>query len=215
MTEQELKILAEQLSKPEGDVGKDVAKMMNETNITMTKESIRILMLSDGEKILEIGHGNAGHLGYLLDFADNLHYTGLEISKTMKTEAESLNADFGNQSEFLLYDGQNLPFQDDSFDKIFTVNTIYFWENPLLFMNEIYRILKKGGKFVLTFAKKDFMKTLPFTDYHFNLYNNEDLEELVSKSSFRKMRISDKEEWIMGKTGKKVERKYTISIINK
>ena len=67
MTENELKILAQQLSNPEGEVGKDVAKMMNETNISMTKETIKSLLLMDNEKVLELGHGNAGHLSYLLD----------------------------------------------------------------------------------------------------------------------------------------------------
>ena len=91
MTENGLKILAQQLSKPEGEIRKDVAKMMNETNISMTKETIIALHLTDNDKVLVLGHGSAGHLSYLLDFAENVNYTGLEISETMKSEAESIN----------------------------------------------------------------------------------------------------------------------------
>jgi SAM-dependent methyltransferase len=60
-----------------------------------------------------------------------------------------------------LYEGKKLPFEDETFDKIFTVNTVYFWENPVEFLNEIYRVLKDDGTFVLTFGQRDFMEKLP------------------------------------------------------
>jgi len=188
--------------------------MMNETNISMTKESIKALHLTDNESVLEIGHGNAGHLSYLLDFADNIQYTGLEISETMKSEAENINSKYLSQANFQLYDGNKIPFENENFDKVMTVNTIYFWENPVEFFNEIYRVLKKDGSFVLTFAKKDFMKNLPFTA-DFKLYNYEDVEELVAQTNFKRMIRSDKEEWITSKTGTFVKREYKVLTIKK
>ena len=214
MTENELKILAQQLSNPEGEVGKDVAKMMNETNISMTKETIKALLLTDNEKILELGHGNAGHLSYLLDFAENINYTGLEISETMKSEAETINQKYLSQTKFQLYDGKKIPFEAESFDKILTVNTIYFWEDPVGFLNEIYRVLKEHGSFVLTFAKKDFMKTLPFTA-DFKLYDYEDIELLISQTNFKRMIKSEKEEFIKSKSGEQVKREYNVLTIKK
>ena len=214
MTENELKILAQQLSNPEGDIGKEVAEMMNRTNISMTKETIKALHLTDNEKVLELGHGNAGHLSYLLDFAENINYTGLEISETMKIEAENINQKYLSQAKFQLYDGKNIPFDNESFDKIMTVNTIYFWQNPVDFLNEIYRVLKEHGSFVLTFAKKDFMKTLPFTS-DFKLYNYEDVELLISQTNFKRMIKSDKEEFITSKSGEQVRREYKVLTIKK
>ena len=214
MTEQELKILAKNLANPEGEIGKNVAKMMNETNISMTKETIKALHLTDNDEVLELGHGNAGHLSYLLDFAENINYTGLEISETMKTEAENINQKYISQAKFHLYDGNKIPFEKESFDKIMTVNTIYFWRNPVEFFNEIYRVLKNNGSFVLTFAKKDFMKTLPFTA-DFKLYNYEDIEELVAQTNYKRMIKSDKEEFILSKTGEPVKREYKVLTIKK
>ena len=214
MTENELKILAKQLSNPEGEVGKDVAKMMNETNNSMTKETIKSLLLTDNESVLELGHANAGHLSYLLDFAENINFTGLEISETMKSEAESINQKYLSQAKFQLYDGKKIPFEDESFDKIMTVNTIYFWESPVDFLNEIYRVLKEHGSFVLTFAKKDFMKTLPFTA-DFKLYNYEDIELLISQTNFKRMIKSEKVELITSKSGEQVKREYNVLTIKK
>ncbi|MGO4709674.1 class I SAM-dependent methyltransferase [Chryseobacterium sp. 2TAF14] len=216
MEETDLKILAQNLGNPQGEKGIEIGEMMNATNIGMTQESIKTLLIEDGEHILEIGHGNAGHLKSILNKAKKLKYTGIDISETMNKEARKLNAQFKDQAEFILYEGNKFPFNDEVFDKIFTVNTVYFWEDPVEYLNEIYRVLKKSGTFVLTFVQKDFMEKLPFTAYDFKLYNNEDLEELISQSNFKRMKISEKEEEVKSKTGDElIKRIYTVLTIKK
>lgn len=216
MEAKDLKILAQNLANPQGEKGIEIGEMMNATNIGMTRESIKTLLIEDNEHILEIGHGNAGHLKNILDKAKELKYTGIDISETMNKEAGNLNKEFKDQAEFILYEGKKLPFEDEVFDKIFTVNTVYFWENPVDFLNEIYRVLKDSGTFVLTFAQKDFMGKLPFTAYDFRLYNNSELEELISQSHFKRMKISEKEEEIKSKTGDEtIKRIYTVLTIKK
>lgn len=216
MEKEELKILAQNLANPQGEKGIEIGEMMNATNISMTLESIRTLLIEDNEHILEIGHGNAGHLKSVLNLAQNLRYTGIDISETMHNEAKKLNKDFKDKADFVLYEGRKLPFKDESFDKIVTVNTVYFWEDPVEFLNEIYRVLKDSGTFVLTFGQRDFMEKLPFTAYDFTLYNNNEMEELVSKSHFKRMKTSEKEEEIKSKTGNEtIQRIYTILTIKK
>ena len=46
-------------------------------------------------------------------------------------------------------DVRELQFDDNTFDKICTVNTIYFWNEPLLSLQEIKRVLKNDGKLVV------------------------------------------------------------------
>ena len=216
MEKEELKILAHNLANPQGEKGIEIGEMMNATNISMTLESIKTLVIDDSQHILEIGHGNAGHLKSIMSLAKNLRYTGIDISETMHNEARKLNKEFENQADFVLYEGRKLPFQDGTFNKIFTVNTVYFWENPVEFLNEIYRVLKDDGTFVLTFGQRDFMEKLPFTEYDFTLYNNNEMEELVSKSYFKRMKTSEKEEQIKSKTGNEtIQRIYTILTIKK
>jgi len=134
----------------------------------------------------------------------------------MHSEAKRLNEKFKNQADFVLYEGNQFPFKDKTFDKIFTVNTVYFWENPVEYLNEIYRVLKDNGTFVLTFGQRDFMETLPFTQFDFTLYNTDEMEETVSKSHFKRMKVSEKEEEIKSKTGNEtIKRKYTVLTIKK
>ncbi|MDN4014598.1 class I SAM-dependent methyltransferase [Chryseobacterium gambrini] len=216
MDTEKLKILAQNLAHPQGEKGIEIGEMMNETNIGMTLESIKTLLIEDNEHILEIGHGNAGHVRNILDKAIDVKYTGIDISETMHHEAIKLNKDFENQAEFVLYEGTELPFEDKTFDKIFTVNTVYFWEKPTDFLNEIYRVLKDSGTFVLTFGQRDFMEKLPFTQFGFTLYNTDEMEETVSKSYFKRMKISERQEEVKSKTGEEtLTRNYTILTIKK
>lgn len=216
MDTEKLKILAQNLAHPQGEKGIEIGEMMNETNIGMTLESIQTLLIEDNEHILEIGHGNAGHVRNILNKAIDVKYTGIDISETMHHEAIKLNKDFENQAEFVLYEGTELPFKDKTFDKIFTVNTVYFWEKPKDFLNEIYRVLKDNGTFVLTFGQRDFMEKLPFTQFGFTLYNTGEMEETVSKSYFKRMKISERQEEVKSKTGEEtITRNYTILTIKK
>lgn len=216
MEKDELKILAQHLANPQGEKGIEIGEMMNTNNISMTLESVQSLLIEDDEHILEIGHGNAGHLKSILNKAKNIKYTGIDISETMHHEAKRLNKEFEDQADFVLYEGKKLPFQDKAFDKIFTVNTVYFWEEPVEFLNEIYRTLKDNGAFVLTFGQREFMEKLPFTEYDFTLYSNSEMEQLISKSHFKRMKISEKEEEIKSKTeDETITRIYTVLTIKK
>lgn len=216
MDQEKLKILAQNLAHPEGEKGIEIGEMMNATNIGMTLESIKAMLIEDNEHILEIGHGNAGHVKSILNRAQKIRYTGIDISGTMHNEAKRMNELFRDQTDFVLYDGEKLPFKDKTFDKIFTVNTVYFWKQPVDYLNEIYRVLKKTGTFVLTFGQRDFMEKLPFTKFDFTLYNTDEMEETVSKSYFNRMTVSEREEEVKSKTGEEtITRNYTILTIKK
>ncbi|RZL36800.1 MAG: class I SAM-dependent methyltransferase [Pedobacter sp.] len=211
-TEEQLKALAQQLGKPNGEHGINVANMMHDSNLGMTKSTYKALNLSNDDQILEFGHGNGKHIGEILSSAENITYTGLEISELMKSEAESQKLE---KCFFELYDGTKIPFQEDSFSKAFTVNTIYFWEKPLELLKDIYRVLKTDGLFCIGFAHKEFMQTLPFTQHGFNLYNDEMLQELVEKTEFKLIGITHHTEKVRSKADEMVERVYSVATLRK
>jgi len=217
MEKEELQAIASQLKHPKGEKGIEMANMMNETNINMTRHSIQNLNISKENKILELGHGNAGHVEFLLEQAENLKYCGLEMSELMFQEARQINRNFVSQKQafFSLYDGNAIPFEDEFFDKIFTVNTIYFWQQPEELLSEIYRVLKPNGNFCLTFAEEDFMKTLPFTQFEFKLYSTEKAKQLIEKTSFQIVYTETQTEKVKSKTGELVDRAFTTFVLEK
>lgn len=217
MEKEELQSIASQLKKPEGQKGIEMANMMHETNINMTLSSIQNLHISHGDIILELGHGNAAHLEYLMEQSSNLKYYGLEMSELMYQEARQINRNYVSQKQafFLLYDGNQIPFPDAHFNKIFTVNTLYFWQEPVKFLSEIYRVLDNKGIFSLTFAQESFMKKLPFTAFEFELYNTEKVKKLISQTPFKVIKTENQTEKVKSKTGELVDREFTTIVLEK
>lgn len=215
MTTEELQQLAGQLSRPQGEHGIAVAAMMHETNISMTKHAIHALHLSGHDHILELGHGNGAHIPYIMEQAADLTYSGLELSELMHTEAQKANQALSPQVAFSLYDGITFPFPDDYFDKAFTVNTIYFWKEPLHTLNECYRVLKPGATLCITFGEAAFMQQLPFTPFGFTLYSSESVAALAGHTAFTITGTESETECIKSKTGETIERTFSSITMRK
>jgi SAM-dependent methyltransferase len=66
------------------------------------------------------------------------------------------------------------------------VNTIFFWPDPAASMEEIIRVMKPKGRFVLTYSTK-----LPFnfTRYGFNLYPEEQIRDMLGKAGFTDIQV--------------------------
>jgi SAM-dependent methyltransferase len=217
MEKEELQEIASQLKHPTGEKGLEMAKMMQETNSNMISHSIRHLNISQENTILELGHGNASHVPQLFEESPKLKYYGLEMSELMFERARRINRNFVSQKQafFSLYDGNIIPFEKETFDKIFTVNTIYFWQEPEKLIAEIFRVLKPKGNFCLTFAEESFMKTLPFTQYEFELYSTEKVQNLITKTAFKIVYKETLTEKVKTKTGEWVDRAFTTLVLEK
>ena len=216
MENEELKSLAAQLRFPQGNKGIQVSDMMHESNANMIRKTIESLHVAHNEEVFELGHGNAGHLHYLFEIEKSAMYYGLEISELMHAEANQINKSFveKNQAFFFLYDGAEMPFGDEYFDKGYTVNTIYFWNEPLKVLMEIYRVMKPGGVFSIAFAQRKSMELLPFTQFGFELYDTEMAEKLIKQTPFEIVQIENHVEILKARTGT-IQREFTIISLKK
>jgi len=219
LDERKLKEIAHQLRCPSGEEGVLMGKLLTETNSGMIRETIALLQLSNKNRILELGHGNCEHLSFLLKQALQLRYFGMEISEVMKQEAVSINKQYvkKRQALFQLYNGKEIPYVLHFFDCVLTVNTIYFWRDPVALLNEIYRVLKPGGICILTYVKSSCMEKLPFVANNniFSLYSHENIKQLVDVTAFEIDQIKNKTERVKSKSGEWVEREYAIVVLSK
>jgi len=213
-SEEELKGVADQLSNPQGTDGVKTGERMNLSNANMTSRAIESLEINDHDIVLEIGPGNGAHAGSVISRAQNVKYHGVDISETMVLEAGKLNENLVLQGTavFSITDGKKLEFAADYFDKIVTVNTVYFWQNPAEYAAEILRVLKSGGLFALTFSDKSFMEKLPFTKFGFQLYDRDNAENLLQQAGFEICKIIEEVEIIRGSLGEEVERPICIIV---
>lgn len=217
LSAQELEELQSQLSCPKGERGIEVAHIMNESNKGMTLASLNRLHIQRQNSILELGHGNGGHLSQLLQMAEDIEYLGLEISLEMKEEAERINRDQSKEHklEFKLYNGESIPEPDNKFDRIVTVNTVYFWKDPQKLMSEIFRVLKVGGWLAIGYVQKHIMEELPFVMDKFELYDNQSMEALINQSPFTLAEIHNHTEKVKTKTGSLIDRDFSVAILSK
>lgn len=214
---EKLKELAAQLKQPQGTEGVEISNVMNETNAKMTFHSVDRLNLLNGNITLELGHGNCQHLSYLLNLKNNLIYYGLELSELMIEEAQRINKEFivAGRAFFYLYNGENIPFADNFFDRIFTVNTIYFWNNPGMLLFELYRVIKPDGILNITFEQKSFMEQLPYAKFGFELYDDEKMTKLVATTPFEIIASDTQTEIAKNEIGDLVNKLYTTFTLKK
>lgn len=214
MNEAELEALAAHLRCPDGDKGLKVAAMMNATNANIISKTIALLRIQEGDNVLEIGPGNGKHVRDFMLLADGITYFGIDISEIMVAEASADYADYSDVS-FQLSDGKVIAFQDNSFDKIFTVNTIYFWEEPEAYLKEIWRVLKPGGTLCIGFIPEKVMQKIPFVKYGFNLYSEGRVRELLESCGLTIASEITEKERITGNTGQHIEREFVITSAKK
>lgn len=159
---------------------------MFETNRHITQLSVEALCPAENDVVLEIGMGVARQAEMILQSASGVRYWGVEMSTLMLDQALAIHREWveAGKVAFHFSDGTKLPFADKTCDKIFTVNTLYFWEEPIAYLHEIQRVLTDNGVFCLTFASADFMKKLPFSGYGFNLYSVDEVLEMFQQTDF-------------------------------
>lgn len=124
------KIIAKQLRKPGGLLAGKVGNQMNKTNGFLYDFTVDSMQLKDSESVLEIGFGNGKFFDKLFSVANNLAISGLDFSSEMVKEAKANNPSATNSGKLDLRFGSSdhIPFADNSFDKVFCINVIYFWE---------------------------------------------------------------------------------------
>ena len=116
-------------------------KYLQPPYIFYRKELQRII--KSGDRVLEIGSGRSIYAPLIKSGAS---VTASDISpKALQVLSERF--DNPNNLELKTLDMQHLPFQNGSFDHVVMAGSLSYGEN-LKVRDEIYRILKRGGRFI-------------------------------------------------------------------
>jgi len=167
--------------------------------------------LSAGSAVLEVAPG-PGYLSIELAKLGNYKITGLEISKTFVEIAQANARAAGVPIDFRLGSALRVPFDADTFDFIVCRAAFKNFADPVVALDEMYRVLKPGGKGVIIDLRADAsdadinagvdnmgldrLNTL-FTKWIFKLwllkkaYTKASLTELVSRSKFKDCDIQE------------------------
>ncbi len=191
------KLLAAQLRKPSGLFGSVfMGSILNKANTRINLLTIELMDIKPTDYVLDIGFGGGVTIQQISKLAYNGKTCGVDFSEPMVRQGEKRFRRLIEQGrvELRLGDIARLPYQDNIFDKVCSVNTVYFWTNQLENLLEIRRIMKKDGRLVVSFHSREKMKKMRIFQYNFSLYSPEEVQGLFNQSGFRNVHIERRDE---------------------
>jgi len=109
------------------------------------------LELNDNDRVLCVGLGTGNEIFRILEINKNLGIVGVDYSHTALHKANRKASALGKKIELLLMDARSLEFPMGSFDKVLCIHVMDFVEENEKVTDEILRVLKDGGQFVVTY----------------------------------------------------------------
>lgn len=137
--------------KPEGEAGKLMIERMNESHAEMTAWALDKLAIKANDVVLDIGCGGGAALKRLSQRIDGGKLYGIDYSEVSVEASIKENQGDVDGGKMEIHQGSvsSMPFADGLFDAIITVESYYFWPDLEQDMKEVFRVLKKGGTFML------------------------------------------------------------------
>ncbi|MDR1781946.1 MAG: class I SAM-dependent methyltransferase [Bacilli bacterium] len=169
------KLISNHFKKPHGLIGKMVNNFQNKQNKAIYLKTIKYLDIKDEDKILDIGCGNGYTLRLIANEYPHTILMGIDYSSSIIKEAikSTTKANLNNISYEI---SDVLAFNKNNyFDKIYCINTIYFWQDLDEYIKKISTLLKKQGILYVTYMNKSTLDQYSFTKYN---YLHRDLNEI-------------------------------------
>lgn len=125
----------------------------------MNRELLKAGRVGDGQKLLDAGCGFGGTIQQINAEHSGMDLTGLNIDARQLAAAEAQTKPInGNMIRWVEADACQLPFEDNSFDRLLAVECIFHFPSREKFLAEAARVLKPGGYL----AVSDFVPTFTF-----------------------------------------------------
>jgi len=121
----------------------------------LLKDVTRALNLPSTCNLLDVGCGTGNLLKKIDSESQYGTLTGIDFSSTMLKHARSKFTEC--RPNFIRSNiNSPLPFADNTFDRIVSVNVLYALESPLSVLHEMHRVLKPRGEIVLVNPKRGY-----------------------------------------------------------
>jgi SAM-dependent methyltransferase len=136
---------------PRGLLGEVAGWLMGRLGVELNTWAVHHLDVQPTDHVLEIGFGPGRGIQLIADRAIRGITVGIDPSPVMMRQATKRNASSIAAGRVELREGAmpNLPFRDESFDKVLSVNNVMLWPNPESSLAEIRRVMKLNGRLVI------------------------------------------------------------------
>lgn len=144
------RFLRQQFGQPTGLVGSIAGKIMahRSSNLDRGRWVVSLLEIAPRDRVLEVGFGPGTAIEMVSAIATEGFVAGIDHSAEMVKQATQRNADAVRAGRVALFVGSaaSPPAFDGLFDKVFTINSIHFWENPVQCLAGLRKLMRPGGR---------------------------------------------------------------------
>lgn len=187
--------LARHGRRPEGWFGRLLAAWMAWETRKENDAALALLEIRPGDRVLEIGFGHGRSILAASKLTRGGLVAGVDFSPGMVAMARRRNRTLVDQGLIDLRQGDSLrlPYGNNSFDRAWSVHTVYFWDEPAAHMKEVRRVLKRGGRFVLGFrpASEEVRRAFPASVYTFR--HPEQIRRMLLEAGFHSVSLVDRD----------------------
>lgn len=192
--------IRENCRKPEGFFGKLSILRMNKHHKELSLWGMESVSWENKTHILELGCGGGVHLHRMLKDYPQAIIDGIDYSNICVINSQKENKKFlEKRCHIYLADVMDLPFTANSYDAIVGIETIYFWPDLIQGFQEVRRVLKDSGEFLIIVEvsnpkrNKDLCLQCP----GMKVYSEEEIIFLLKQAGFDKeIKINRKGEWL-------------------
>lgn len=174
-----------QCARPEGFLGRIMLRFMNFGHATLTNWGLSLVEIHDGWTMLDIGCGGGATLKRLLKRSMNAQVYGIDISEESVAKAKKVNAKVLDKQVFVTQgSAEVLPYEDNKFDLVTAVETVYFWPNLPNCLKEVKRVMKPGGRFAIMVEVLESDSVWTDVVDGMTAYSPEQLKEMLDGAGF-------------------------------
>jgi ubiquinone/menaquinone biosynthesis C-methylase UbiE len=178
---------------PRGFVGWLVAWMMPLAHNAIYKRVARTLSLQPEDNLIEVACGSGR---FLKVYASHVHsVAGIDLSDVQVKMAKRRLRDriAAGTAEIIQGDASQLPWDDDSYSVATTMGSIIGFPKPLESLKEIYRVLRPGGRAVVSIEYnaedgKDHSKEIE--KYGMWVWTEDEVQALMKEAGFAEVSIT-------------------------
>ena len=135
---------------PKGKLGEELINDMNVNHENLAQWGVGHLDISKQSIILDIGCGGGVNVKRFLEMTENnvygIDYSSVSVKKSIELNIEEIE---NKRCEIRQESVSQMSFDDNTFDIISAFETVYFWPDFSNDLNEVNRILKDDGIFMI------------------------------------------------------------------
>ncbi len=146
-----MQILDAAFAHPRGLPGRLGGLIMARSTGLRNEWILSLLALECDDRILEVGFGPGVVIQSLANKVTEGYVTGIDTSLLMLKQASKRTKDAIRAERVQLQQGSALalPFEDASFTKALSINSVQIWPDSFAGIKEMHRVLKPGGLIAL------------------------------------------------------------------